>query len=282
MMTDPAPLISIVTATYNAQGDLAKTAASIRGQSYPHIQWLVIDGGSTDSTGDEIRRNADIIDYWVSEPDDGIYDAWNKGCARLLGEWVLFIGSGDELAAPDVLERFVPYLMEARGRHELVYGRIQLVTPADRMITEIGAPWEELAGRWGGLLPRMPPHPSTFHCRSLFGCPRPFDSGFRYAGDAEFMVRSILRCQPLYVPITVDRMLAGGVSVRPSNYLKVARERREIANRLPQPAPLLHRARWYLATAFQYAVLRILPAAVRRVGVGLVASRVRRQEPPAR
>jgi glycosyltransferase involved in cell wall biosynthesis len=264
VISDAAPMISIITATYNAAREFAKTAESIRRQTYPHIQWIVIDGASTDSTLDEIRRNEDLIDYWVSEPDHGIYDAWNKGCARLLGEWVLFIGSGDELASPDVLERFVPSLVVAGGRHEIVYGRTQLVTPGGTAIAELGAPWGDLVGRWGGLLPLMPPHPSSFHHRSMFGDVRPFDSGFRYAGDSEFISRSVMRREPLFVPMTVDRMLTGGVTVRPSNYLGVARERRQIAKRLPQRAPLMHRVRWYVTTALQYMVLTLVPAVVRR------------------
>jgi glycosyltransferase involved in cell wall biosynthesis len=262
-----APLITIVTSTFNARGALERTAASIRAQTYGSIQWIVIDGGSRDGTVDEIRANAASIDYWVSEPDQGIYDAWNKGCARIAGEWVMFIGAGDELAAPDTLARCAPYLAEAAGKHDIVYGRIELVTEGGEVVAVLGEPWERLKGRWGGLLPLLPPHPGSFHHRSLFRGARSFDTHYRYAGDSAFVVESVLRRDPLYIPVLVDRMLTGGVTVRPDNIARLARERREISRRLPVRPPLLHRLGWHASIAALLAAHALLPARVRR-GVG--------------
>jgi UDP-glucose 4-epimerase len=256
------PLITVVTSALNARNRFKTTAASLRAQSYRNIQWIVIDGGSTDGTVDEIKRNEDIIDHWVTESDTGIYNAWNKACARIKGDWVLFIGAGDELASPGVMADVAPRL-EAAADREIVYGRIQLVSDSGDVLYEIGEPWENIKGKWGGMLPQMPPHPSSFHHRSLFRDPEVFDESFRFAGDSAFVVRSVLRKDPLFIPILVDRMLAGGISVRPENILSVARERRRIAATLPQRPPFFHTLRWTAVTVLLVASHLLLPKSLR-------------------
>ena len=84
------PLITIITATYNAAQYLPRTIKSIREQTYENIEWIIIDGNSTDETIELIQQNEDVIDYWMSEPDAGIYDAWNKGISLARGEWIAF------------------------------------------------------------------------------------------------------------------------------------------------------------------------------------------------
>ena len=83
--------VSVITVVRNDRGGLAQTIASVRSQSYSSVEFIVIDGGSNDGTVKVIRSNDDIIDYWESESDDGIYDAMNKGLERATGEFVLFL-----------------------------------------------------------------------------------------------------------------------------------------------------------------------------------------------
>jgi glycosyltransferase involved in cell wall biosynthesis len=99
------PLITIITATYNAVNHLSAAIESIRSQSVDNFEWIVIDGGSTDGTVEMIRRNEDVIDYWVSEPDEGLYDAINKGIHLSAGEYYLLVGS-DDILRSDCIERF--------------------------------------------------------------------------------------------------------------------------------------------------------------------------------
>ena len=88
------PLVTIITATYNAASSLQATISSIRQQSYVNIEWIIVDGGSSDDTVRILQQNDDVIQFWTSEPDNGIYDAWNKGIARARGEWIGFLGAG--------------------------------------------------------------------------------------------------------------------------------------------------------------------------------------------
>jgi len=89
------PKISIVTPSYNQNQFLEKTILSVLNQNYPNLEYIIIDGGSTDGTLDVIKKYEDYIDYWVSEPDEGIYDAMNKGIDVASGEWLYFLGAGD-------------------------------------------------------------------------------------------------------------------------------------------------------------------------------------------
>lgn len=87
--------ISVITVCFNAVSTLEKTILSVLNQTYPNIEYIIIDGGSTDGSVDIIKKYADRLAYWVSEPDNGIYDAMNKGAAAASGNWVNFMNAGD-------------------------------------------------------------------------------------------------------------------------------------------------------------------------------------------
>ncbi len=91
------PLISVITVVSNGEKHLEKTIQSVMNQAYDNVEYIIIDGGSTDGTVDIIRRYDDQIDYWVSEPDSGIYDAMNKAASTSNGNWLYFIGADDVL-----------------------------------------------------------------------------------------------------------------------------------------------------------------------------------------
>ena len=98
------PLISIITVSYNAATTIEQTILSVINQTYPNIEYIIIDGGSTDGTIDIIKKYVDKISYWISEPDKGIYDAMNKGIKIASGEWINFMNCGDSFYNNTVLE----------------------------------------------------------------------------------------------------------------------------------------------------------------------------------
>jgi len=117
------PLISIVTVVYNGEQFLEKTIQSVINQSYENIEYIIIDGGSTDGTVDTIKKYEKKIDYWVSEKDGGIYDAMNKGIMAAHGEWVSFMNGGDEFFNRQTIDNVFSAIDESAG---LIYGDTEI------------------------------------------------------------------------------------------------------------------------------------------------------------
>lgn len=115
-----SPLISVVTVSYNAVTTIEQTILSVINQSYSNIEYIVIDGGSTDGTVDIIKKYADKITYWVSEPDKGIYDAMNKGIVVATGEWINFMNSGDLFYDNNVVDNILSACLDRKS--DVIYG----------------------------------------------------------------------------------------------------------------------------------------------------------------
>ena len=116
------PTFSIITITYNAVRLVEQTLLNVLSQSYPNIEYIVIDGGSTDGTVDIIRRYESGLAYWVSEPDKGIYDAMNKGLQKATGDYVWFINAGDTLCSSDTVQSVVSRLQKRKALPDIIYG----------------------------------------------------------------------------------------------------------------------------------------------------------------
>lgn len=253
-----APLVSIISATFNAARELPFTLAAMAAQRGASFEWLVVDGGSSDGTAALLAQSAAVVSRWISEPDRGIYDAWNKGCAMARGEWLLFMGAGDDFPADDALERFSRPLQAARPAHDLVYGRlIYLSQVGRRELEQAGAPWQELAGRWELGRPALPPHPATFHHRSLFDKGARFDPRFRIVGDSHFLLRYALARPPLYVPLAVCRTPLGGTSFNLRSARPLAREIDDMNRELGLVPPLRHRLATRLLLEAKAALARL-------------------------
>lgn len=262
--------LSIITATYNAGAMLRHTIRSLREQVGQDFEWIVIDGGSNDGTVELLEGNKDLLSYWVSEPDSGIYDAWNKACAQIRGEWVLFLGAGDVLAAPDVLLRMAPHLVAADARQSLVYGRMQYLSAGKRVaLEEVGQAWEELAGRWEIGRWALPPHGAIFHRARLFSGSEPFDARYRIAADAKLLLSVVREVSPLFVPVTVSAAPIGGTSFRLDSARRMAAELRAINHELGLIVPLRHRLVEGLRLATIDVLLCIPPALAHRVADAL-------------
>lgn len=128
------PTISIVTVCYNAADTIEETIKSVLNQTYDNVEYLIIDGGSTDRTVDIIKKYDDRISYWISEPDKGIYDAMNKGIAIASGDYIGFINSGDKYADRHVIALVVEQLLNTAP--DIIYGDIVLKYSFGRYYTK--------------------------------------------------------------------------------------------------------------------------------------------------
>lgn len=125
-------LFSIITVTYNASKWLERTVLSVLSQSYPQVEYIVIDGGSTDGTVDIIKQYEAGISFWISEPDKGLYDAMNKGLEHATGDYVWFMNAGDTLHTSDTLQNIVKSLKKNVSLPGVIYGDTMLIDEKGR------------------------------------------------------------------------------------------------------------------------------------------------------
>lgn len=119
------PIITIITVVYNCKEGLEKTIKSIIDQTYPYIEYIVIDGNSNEGTIDIIKKYQNKITYWISEPDEGIYDAMNKGIRLSTGDWINFMNAGDRFYDPNTLSSlFIPV---PKPSSEIIYGDTEFI-----------------------------------------------------------------------------------------------------------------------------------------------------------
>lgn len=191
------PLVSVVTVVRNGAADLEATLESVFASGYQNLELVVIDAGSTDGTVDILRRYADLLHYWVSEPDRGIYDAMNKGWAAAGDEgYVLFLGAGDRLLSlPEELGHF--------GANDVIYGEVKVGSRLFRPQVGLGLRCNNTVHHQALLVPK-----------SLHPAP-PFDLRFRVYADFDFNQRLLKQgAHFVYSAGLKGYALPGGVSSR--------------------------------------------------------------------
>lgn len=215
---------SIITICYNPGPVLRSALESVLGQSYDGVEYLVVDGGSTDGTVEMLATLADTLPKirFVSEPDDGLYDALNKGVAMATGDVIGFVHADDFLAHPDVLKNIAAKFEESGA--DAVYGDLQYVAQKESSEDDfkvirhwVSGEYDRKNLKWGW----MPPHPSLYLKRSVYQQAKMdngeyFNTGFSCAADYDFMMRllSKLDIAPVYHPEVLVKMRVGGVSNR--------------------------------------------------------------------
>lgn len=174
-------MITVITVVYNGAEFIEETIQSVLGQSHPRVEYVVIDGGSTDGTQEIVRRYADRIDFWVSEPDEGIYDAMNKGLRHAHGDLVAFLNASDRYYDENVLAA-VAALAVRKPAADVYFGALQYVDMACGVNRIVPAPATWSQERVEYL------HPAAF-VRSHVFCTLRFNTRYPVAADRDFFVR---------------------------------------------------------------------------------------------
>jgi len=199
------PLVSVITAVFNGLPHVEGCLQSVLRQDYPNLEQLVMDGGSTDGTIDVLRRYDDRIAFWQSEPDRGVYDAWNKGLREARGEWICFVGADDELL-PGAVSAYMA-LAAKNPNAEYLTSRVRWVHPSGYSRT-VGKPWT-----WRAFSRYMcTSHVGSMHRRSLFDRLGIYDASYSIVADYEFLLRARQDLKAAYMPLVTVNMRAGGVS----------------------------------------------------------------------
>ncbi len=200
------PKISIITIVFNNVHDIGYTIASVACQSYTNIEYIVIDGLSTDGTMDVINQNKQHVDILVSEKDKGIYDAMNKGLARATGDYVLFLNSGDELFDTNTLETIFSKTEDA----DIYYGKTKLVDAKRDILGDrrhkapVSFNWKSF--RYGMNIC----HQAIYVKRTIA---EPYDTQYQLSADIDWVIRAAKKASKIvYVDKYVAKYLVGGMS----------------------------------------------------------------------
>ncbi len=168
--------VSVITINYNDRSGLQKTVTSVIGQTYPDIEFIVIDGGSTDGSSEFLKSKENHFSHWISEPDKGIYNAMNKGIEKATGEYLIFLNSGDVFHDEVVITDFVNAELSA----ELVYGRILFDYGQGKELLE----WEQPnVISLPTLYKSSIPHQATFFKWTVFSQYGLYNERFKIVGD---------------------------------------------------------------------------------------------------
>jgi glycosyltransferase involved in cell wall biosynthesis len=200
------PSVSVVIATFNCVGTVRRAIESVSRQTYARTELVVIDGNSSDGTLAELQSLAGCIDKCVSEPDKGIYDAWNKGVKLASGDWICFIGA-DDVLNDDAIEVYINFIRDSRNEFVYVSSQVRLMNESG-VARIVGSAW-----RWALFRKFMNvAHVGSFHHRKFFHEYGFFDDGFKICGDYEILLRPRSKLAAGYFSKVTAVMAAGGVS----------------------------------------------------------------------
>jgi glycosyltransferase involved in cell wall biosynthesis len=199
------PKVTIVTSVLNAFDCFELTIQSVISCNYKNLEFIVIDGNSKDETVSLIKKYESVIDYWISEKDNGIYDAWNKGLKVASGDWILFLGAGD-LLRPNGISTLVEKL-DGHSSLDIVSGKVMLFID-DNIQRVVGKRYDRDTFKKFMCIA----HPSTLHSRDYFLRYGNFNDEYKIAGDYELLLRARSGLRSDFVNEVIVEMRAGGVS----------------------------------------------------------------------
>ena len=207
------PLISVITVVFNAADTLKDTIESVRSQTYQNVEHIVIDGGSTDGTIDILRQYDQVVDYWLSEKDAGIYDAMNKGIALCTGDYIGMLNADDMFADNSVLQNIIDEFNAKKV--DAVFSCLNIVEKNN--LSHVLRKYR--VSNFSSFLLKigvMPPHP-TFYCKkSVYKDAGRYKTNYKITADFEMLVRLLIKQKITWSfinKVTVI-MRSGGVSNR--------------------------------------------------------------------
>ena len=216
-------LVSIITVNFNNAIGLERTIQSIINQNYLDIEYIIIDGGSTDASVDIIKKYEPDITYWISEKDNGIYNAMNKGILKAKGEYILFINSGDYLLAKNVITKMIE---DEDGSRDLIYGNLERTFKNGKK--DFVAMPSTLDPVF--LLNASLCHPTTLIKKNLFNKYGLYDESFKIIADWAFFIKVLLVGNVTYIhkPISVTMFYMDGLSSLISTQSAIGNEKNKV------------------------------------------------------
>jgi glycosyltransferase involved in cell wall biosynthesis len=214
-MSEKNSIISVIISTYNCANKIVTTLSSVnRIVNRQQIEVIIVDGNSSDGTLENIHLFESAVNQLITEPDAGIYDAWNKGLRVAHGNWIIFIGAGDE-----VCNEWIEFLSALKDDYDLVYGDVRLKNVKDGTINTLDSPSWDIAKKY---FPHMMtiPHVGTAHHSSIFENDK-FDSTYKVVGDWEFLTRGQIK-SVFYASGIIQSVIEIGEGVTNSSFGVIA------------------------------------------------------------
>jgi len=214
--------LSIITINRNNASGLLKTIESVIGQCYSNYEYIIIDGGSVDGSIDAIKKYADKINFWISEPDSGIYNAMNKGLAKSTGEYCLFLNSGDYLISPGVLDQ----IFKNNPKEDIIFGNIIYEGDKEPIVFSDTITLNTFLGLSIG-------HAASFIKRDLFQKYGQYNEQNKIVSDWEFFLKAFLiyKCSYRHINETLTVYQKGGISTTASQNVTLIEERNGVLKR---------------------------------------------------
>lgn len=206
--------LSIITINFNNRDGLRKTIESVVNQTWQEFEYIIIDGGSTDGSVEVIKEFADRIDYWVSEPDKGIYNAMNKGIDKATGEYCLFMNSGDWLYSNDILQTINNELCNI----DIISGDMQYTTGYTKLSPST------ISFRF--LYTNSLPHQSSFIRTELLKN-NPYDEKYKVISDWIFFIKTLIIQEGSYKHVNVIISLFDTSGISETNLSLNIKERKK-------------------------------------------------------
>lgn len=216
------PLITVITVVFNDKKHLEDTLLSVTNQTYEFIEYIVIDGGSTDGTVELIKQYESQISYWVSEPDNGIYDAMNKGIERAKGDWINFMNSGDMFFDENIISQIAPHL---KIDSFVVSGYLDLYYKS------------KFVARYGNQTTK--PHQACFFQTQVMKTLK-FNLDYTILADGELLQRlqKLPNYQSKYVDMKLAKFYFGGIGNHPKYLMNRLLEEKKLKSSLAVVAML--------------------------------------------
>lgn len=220
------PLITVITASFNSAKTIKQCIMSVLDQHSQEFEYIVVDGASNDGSFEIAKTHLGESMTVISEPDSGIYQAFNKGLSLASGDWVCFLGADDVFSGKNVLSDISNQINSLPNDVNLIYTKVKVLNNEGNIIDIVGEPWDIAKHKIKFCM--SIPHQGLFVKLSLFKIYGNFDESFRIAGDYDFILRVIDKEKIEFKESLVTVLMGfGGVSSDPKNTIKVLNEARK-------------------------------------------------------
>ncbi len=221
------PKISVITVCKNSADTIYKCIDSIVNQTYKNIEYIIVDGVSTDNTLEEIQNFGQKITKVISEPDNGIFDAMNKGISESTGDYILFLNADDYFISPNTLSYAINFIVsEVKSKFDIYYGKVLILNDK----SGVGNIWNAAKPSRFSIYRASLPHPATIYNKDVFEKCGVFNTTYKIASDYEWFVRALVKYKLKFIrtDLIISVFSKGGISTKKDHSSLIEKEKERV------------------------------------------------------